>query len=146
MKFFLASLCLITVLSTGAQIREIPEVVKDAFAAQYPDADSVKFDDNLINVHVTFLNNGEHFYATYSNKGEWKQTEKGWEFDKLDSEVQEGFSKSKYANEWKVKETSIIYLPDGSERYRVKVAKSDVQKKYLFFDKTGRLIRDSLTI
>ncbi|MFL5773873.1 MAG: PepSY-like domain-containing protein [Flavisolibacter sp.] len=146
MKSLLATLCLVFSLCAGAQVREIPEAVKDAFNNQYPDADSVKFEDNLVNVHVSFLEDGERFYATYTNKGEWKQTEKGWDFSKLDSEVQDGFSKSKYANEWKVKETSVIYLPDGSERYRVKVAKNDVQKKYLFFDKSGRLIRDSLTI
>ena len=146
MKTLLVTLCCIMCISAGAQIREIPEAVKTAFESQYPDADSVKFEDNLVNVQVSFMNDGEHFLATYSNKGDWKQTEKVWDFDRLDKEVQEGFSKSKYANDWNVKETFIIYLPDGSERYRLKVSKNDVQKKYLFFDQSGRLIRDSITL
>jgi hypothetical protein len=37
-------------------------------------------------------------------------------------------------------------LPNNEVRYRIKVEKNDVQKKYLFFDRNGRLIRDSLTI
>jgi hypothetical protein len=31
-------------------------------------------------------------------------------------------------------------------RYRLKVEKNDLQKKYLFFDKNGRLLKDSITI
>ena len=133
-------------ISSTAQLREIPVPVKEAFANQYPEADSVKFEDNLVNVHVVFEIKGEKYYATYSNKGEWKQTEKDWDFSQLDAEIQNGFSKSKYANDWKVKETALIYLPDGSERYRLKVVRNDVQKKYLYFDKSGRLIRDSSTL
>jgi hypothetical protein len=146
MNRLLVAFFVLMVLSAGAQVREIPDVVKQAFSKQYPGADSVKYTDNLLNIHVSFQEKGEKLLATYSNKGEWKQTEKDWDFSKLDPEVKVGFDKSKYANEWKVKETSIIYLPDGSERFRVRISKNDLQKKYLFFDKNGRLIRDSITL
>ncbi|HWJ30224.1 MAG TPA: PepSY-like domain-containing protein [Flavisolibacter sp.] len=144
----LASLFVLLVLfsiPSFAQIRQIPIAVEDAFKKQYAKADSVDYEDNLINVRVHFLENGEKMIATYSNKGVWKETEKAWDYNKLTRDIQDGYQKSKYAD-WKVSETAIIYTPDGSEHYRIKVQKSDVQKKYLYFDKTGRLTRDTLTI
>jgi hypothetical protein len=84
--------------------------------------------------------------AKYNGDGEWKETEREFNYDDLPADVKTGYEKSKYSADWKVKETAIIYLPRNEIRYRVKVEKSDLQKKYLFFDRNGRLIRDSLTI
>jgi hypothetical protein len=127
-----------------AQIRTIPQPVKDSFDRHYPEADSVKFMDNVVNVHAIFVSNGEHYDVTYNNKGQWKQTEKEWDFDKLNSEIVDGFKKSRYAD-WKVKETAIMYQPIGAEEYRIKIAKTDLHKKYLFFNKDGRLLRETVT-
>jgi hypothetical protein len=127
-----------------AQIRTIPQPVKDSFARHYPEADSVKFMDNVLNVHAMFVSNGERFNVTYNNKGQWKQTEKDWAFDKLDPEIVDGLKKSKFAD-WSIKETTVVFLPDRSEEYRIKVAKTDFHKRYLFFNKHGRLLRESVT-
>ena len=143
------SLSIISILfSVGlcAQIRKIPSAVTNAFEQKYPLARDVEFKDVLASIHIHFLIDSEKLVAKFSNKGEWKETEKEWSYDKLSTEVQEGLQKSKYAEEWKVKETTIIYLPGGPEQYRLKVEKNDVQKKYLYFDKNGRLLRDALTI
>ena len=129
-----------------SQIRKIPSAVTSAFQRQYPAAQKVEFADNLVNVQVYFVLDSTKWMAKYNSDGDWKGSEKAWSFDKLSPEVKDGFQKSKYANDWKVTETSIIYLPGGAENYRVKVEKNDVQKKYLFFDKNGRLLRDTLTI
>jgi hypothetical protein len=59
--------------------------------------------------------------------------------------VKEGFQKSKYA-EWKVTDVRIIYRPGGTDRYRIKAEKNDIQKKNIFFNKSGRLVDDSLTL
>jgi uncharacterized protein (DUF952 family) len=83
--------------------------------------------------------------AKYNNKGEWKETEKEWSFEKLQPEVQDGFQKSKYSDEWQVKETAVILLPNNAQHYRIKVEKNDLQKKYLFFSDKGKLIRDSIS-
>ena len=83
--------------------------------------------------------------ATYTNKGLWKGTEKDWDFEKLAEEVKDGFEKSKFAD-WEVSETAVLYLPGGSEQYRLRVRKNDVQKKYLFFNKSGRLLREAITL
>jgi hypothetical protein len=128
-----------------AQIREVPELVKETFDSQYPDADSVNYEDNLVSVQVHFVQNGEKMKASYTNKGRWKETEKDWSFEQLSPEVKDGFSKSKYAD-WEVSETKIVYRPGGVERFRVKVGKNDLQKKYLFFNKSGRLMEEQITI
>jgi len=39
-----------------------------------------------------------------------------------------------------------LYLPGGSEQYRIRVRKSDVQKKYLYFNTKGRLLREAVTL
>jgi hypothetical protein len=128
-----------------AQVREIPESVKETFTSQYPNAENVKYEDNLVSVQVHFEVKGEHMVASYTNKGRWKETEKDWSYDQLPDAVKDGFQKSKYAD-WKVTDTKVIYRPGGSDRYRIKVEKNDIQKKYVYFNKTGRLVEDSITL
>ena len=133
------------VSTSFAQIRDIPKEVTDNFGAQYPTAEKVEFKDNLVNVQVNFVLNGETMQATYSNKGVWKNTEKEWNYDQLSDEIKSGFEKSKYA-EWKVVETKIVYQPGGTEIYRIKAEKNDVNKRNLFFNKSGRLMDDDITL
>ena len=128
-----------------AQVRDIPEAVKETFTSQYPGAENVTYEDNLVSVQVHFQMNGEKMVAAYNNKGRWKDTEKNWSFDQLPEAVKDGFQKSKYAD-WKVLEVKMIYRPGGSDRYRIKVEKNDIQKKNVFFNKAGRLVEDSITV
>lgn len=131
--------------SAGAQIREIPKEVTKVFANQYPKASNIDYKDQLISVDVHFTQDGEQMIASYSNKGLWKGSEKTWSYEKLSEMIKDGFQKSKYAD-WEVKETAVVYMADGSERYRLKVEKNEIQKKYLYFNPKGRLIRDSITL
>jgi hypothetical protein len=128
-----------------AQVRDIPDAVKETFSSQYPGAENVTYEDNLVSVQVHFQVNGEKMVAAYNNKGRWKDTEKNWSFDQLPEAVKDGFQKSKYAD-WKVLDVKMIYRPGGSDRYRIKVEKNDIQKKNVFFNKAGRLVEDSITV
>jgi putative PepSY-like beta-lactamase-inhibitor len=128
-----------------AQIREIPKIVEETFANQYKDASNIEFKDELVRVDVSFELEGEKMLATYSNKGVWKETKKQFDFSRLPAEVKDGFDKSKYADRT-VEETVVIYLPGGGEQYRVLAKKSDVEKKYLYFNTKGRLLRTSITL
>ena len=128
-----------------SQIREIPKEVREAFANKYPNAEDVDFKDQLVVVYVHFTKDSIKYIATYNNKGYWKETEEAWEYEKLPEPVKDGFQKSKYAD-WKVEDAAIIFQPGGDEQYRVKVGKNDLQKKYLFFNSSGRLMRDSITL
>jgi hypothetical protein len=141
---FLAGLIFISNI-LFAQVREIPEAVKETFTSQYPGAENVTYEDNLVSVQVHFKLNGENMIAAYNNKGRWKDTEKDWNFDQLPEAVKDGFQKSKYAD-WKVTEVKMILRPGGSDRYRIKAEKNDIQKKHIFFNKTGRLVDDSITL
>ena len=132
-------------VSSFAQIREIPKAVRETFSNQYPTAANTDFKDQLVKVDVNFELGGEKMIATYNNKGDWKGTEKEWEYNELSQEVKDGFEKSKYAD-WETTETKIMYLPGGGEQIRVRVRKSDVQKKYLYFNKSGRLLREAITL
>ena len=141
---FLAGLVFISNI-LFAQVREIPEAVKETFTSQYPGAENVTYEDNLVSVQVHFKLNGENMVAAYNNKGRWKDTEKNWSFDQLPEAVKDGFQKSKYAD-WKVTEVKMIFRPGGSDRYRIKAEKNDIQKKHIFFNKAGRLVDDSITL
>ena len=137
---FLAGFILFSVFSL-AQVRGIPESVKETFTSQYPDAENITYEDNLVIVLVHFQISGEKMKASYNNKGRWKDTEKEWSFDLLPETIKDGFQKSKYADR-KVTDTKIIYRPGGSDQYRVRVEKSDLQKKYIYFNQAGRLVED----
>jgi hypothetical protein len=131
--------------SSFSQIRKIPKIVEETFAQQYNGAANVDFKDQLVRVDVHFELDSQKMIASYTNKGIWKETEKEWTFDQLSEEVKDGFHKSKYADR-EVEETTVVYLPGGSEQYRIKARKSGVQKKYLFFNTKGRLLRTTVTL
>ena len=145
------SLSLIVILlsvfySVGhSQIREIPKIVEETFTSQYKGATNIDYKDQLVRVDVHFELEGEEMIATYSNKGLWRGTEKAWTFEKLPEEVKDGFQKSKYADR-EVEDTKVLYLPGGAEQYRILAKKNGVEKKYLYFNTKGRLLRTSLTL
>ncbi|ANE50688.1 hypothetical protein [Flavisolibacter tropicus] len=131
--------------TTKAQLREVPDVVEQAFAKQYAGARDIDFKDHLLNVKVHFNLKDDKMIATYTNKGVWKESEKEWMFDHFSADVKDGFEKSKYAN-WNITEAAILYRPNNLELYRVRVVKNEVQKKYLVFNPKGRLLEESITL
>ncbi|HEV8286290.1 MAG TPA: PepSY-like domain-containing protein [Chitinophagaceae bacterium] len=143
--YFLFILTLFFFFNSFSQVTKIPQSARDNFARQYPAAQKVNWDNDVIDVNVRFELNGEKMNAEYNNKGIWKKTEKSWAYDKLPEAVKDGFNKSKYADRG-VTETVIVYLPGDVEQYRLKVEKNDLQKKYLFFNQEGRLVRDAITL
>ena len=64
---------------------------------------------------------------------------------KLPDDVKDGLEKSRYAD-WDIEDLILLYLPGGIEQYRIKAKKSDVKKKYLYFNPKGRLLRESVTL
>jgi len=145
-KVFVAVLGAVLLTTTSfAQIREIPKEVKEAFEKQYPSAQKVSYSDNLVDVHVIFYLDTVRNVAKYSNKGVWKETDRGYSFNQVGSDVKVGFEKSKYAD-WPVTEVAIIEVPNQEDRIRIKVEKGELTKRYLYFNKEGRLIRDAITL
>jgi hypothetical protein len=129
-----------------AQVRKIPASVTEAFKDKYPDAGNVEWKDKLSGFIATFEENGTKYEARFSNKGIWENTENKIESDELPEAVNEGFEKSKYADEWNIESVYRIELPGEKIQYRMQVAKSDLQKKNLLFNSEGRLLKDRITL
>jgi hypothetical protein len=145
-KGLLLNACLLLLSGIAfSQIREMPKAVEEAFANQYKGATNIEFKDQLTSVDVHFELEGEKMIASYSNKGLWKETQKELSIDSLPPDVKAGLEKSKFADR-EIENAIVLYLPGGTEQYRLKARKNDVEKKYLYFNPKGRLLRESLTL
>ena len=145
-RLFLFLMILLVISSRGnAQVTSIPEQAKENFFKQYPDAKNVQWENDVVNVNARFEQDSSKMNAEYSNKGIWKRTLKDWDYDKLTTDVKDGFEKSKYAGN-QVLDVKVLYLPGYVIQYRVKVAKNNVERKFLFFNTEGRLIRTTVAI
>lgn len=147
---FVLLLSLAAVTVTQAQIRKIPSDVTNAFKAKYPNAKDVEWKDKLTAFDAQFKDNGKNMTVTFNSKGEWQKTEKALTFDEAPAAVKDGLAKSKYASrdEWKPGDVvTMITKDDNSTQYRVYVDKvGGVQKKYLFFNPSGQLEKETLTL
>jgi hypothetical protein len=143
--YLIFSFLMMGVIHSFAQIREIPKEVREQFSRQYPMATDVDFNDNLLNINVEFTLENEKWTAEYNNKGVWKHSEKKWTYEQLPEAVKDGFQKSKYADR-EVKSVIMIYYPGDMIQYRIKTEKSAVERKYLYFNPQGRLLRETITI
>lgn len=141
-------LFVLLVMLTGnsySQVARISDEVKENFTRQYPDAQNVKWFNDVIKINVQFELGSDQMDAQYTNKGIWKNTLKVISYDDLPDEVKDGFEKSKFSGR-EVTDVRILYLPGDIEQYRIRVEKNNLQKKYLYFNTDGRLIRDSNTL
>ncbi len=132
-------------LQAQAQVTSIPEQAKENFFKQYPDAKNVKWENDLVNVNARFEQDSNKMNAEYNNKGIWKRTLKEWSYEKLTTDIKDGFTKSKYAGK-QVLDVKVLYLPGYVIQYRLKVEKNNVENKFLFFNTEGRLIRTTVAI
>ena len=131
--------------TTSAQVTKIPPTAKENFSKQYPTATDEVWYNDILEVNVRFELDGKKMSALYNNKGIWKNTMQDAEYDQLPPAVIDGFNKSKYV-ERSVTETKIIFYPGNVTLYRIKAEKNDIEKKLLFFNEKGRLVRDALTL
>lgn len=143
-KYFALFLAFIT-FSASAQLRKVPAEVTAAFESKYPEAKKVSWKDNITNFEARFILSDVETSAKFNKKGEWLVTEKTVEYIGLPEAVQDGFKKSKYAD-WEVKKVAMVDESDRELVYRILVKKNDVQKRYLFFNKDGKLTKDPITI
>ncbi len=136
---------LATFHNTHAQLRKVPAEVTEAFKAKYPDTRNVEWKDKLTSFIVYFEMNDDKYQSKFNNKGAWQQTEKEINESDLPEAVKDGYDKSKFTA-WEIVTVATIENKDNNVQYRLMVKKNDVEKKYLFFDTDGRLLRDVITI
>jgi len=142
------ALCLTAAIynTADAQVRKIPAEVTEAFRQKYPTALNVEWHDHLTNFTATFDLDKVHYEAKFNNKGFWQNTENKIEDSAIPAPVKDGFQKSKYAEDWNIKQAYKIALREDKTQYRLEIQKNDIQKKQLYFDSTGRLLRDNITL
>ena len=134
-------------VSAQAQFRSIPADVTGALQKQYPGASKVSWSDKLSYFQATFsLDTGGVFTARYGSKGEWRGTDEIITKDQIPATVLDGYSKSKYSGDWKDTGYTRVYLPAGGVQYKILIRKGSVQKKYLLFSDTGKMISDYTTL
>jgi hypothetical protein len=147
MKSLLALSLIFTIYSTAeAQVRKIPGSVTDSFKVKYPSASNVEWHDHLSGFTATFDMNNTHYEARFSNKGVWQNTENKINESDIPAAVKDGLQKSKYADDWSIKDVYKIAVPENKLQYRLEVKKGDIQRKNLLFSSEGKLLKDNLTI
>jgi hypothetical protein len=144
-KAFFSCLFFSVLFFAEAQIRKIPADVTDAFTARYPHATKVEWRDKLHYFEASFKLNGSSITANFSSNGEWQASERILDFDQLPDEVRDGFLKCKYAD---LQKKDIYELQELGKplRYRITVQKSGIQKKNLYFDVNGRLLKEAMSL
>jgi hypothetical protein len=130
---------------SNAQFRKIPANVTDAFAARYPHATKVEWKDKLQYFQASFELNGSNIIAHFSSDGEWKVSEREMDFNDLPDEVKDGFQKSKYEN---LQINGVYEVQEMGKplQYRIFVQKSGLQKKQVYFDANGKLLKDNMVL
>ena len=132
-------------IGSFAQVRKIPAAVTEAFSKKYPKAQEVEYKDNLINVQVHFLLDSVRMTAKFNSDGEWKETEKESNYDAVPADVKDGFQKSKYEN-MQVNGVYEVQEMGKPLQYRIFVQKSGLQKKQVYFDANGKLLKDNMVL
>lgn len=149
MKFvlsFVLSFMLISFSAGAQQLFSVPDIVKQTFDKQYPDAQDLKWTNGLDNHSVRFTLGERKLKANYAPKGDWVSTEEQIKMEALPQVVQEGFNKSKY-KDWPVKDVVAVTKPrENANEYFIVVQKSTLNKKKLVFDAKGRLYEELISL
>jgi hypothetical protein len=123
-----------------AQIRDVPAAVTEAFKQKFPSATDVSWKDHLANFEASFKMESHDYKANFNGDGQWKRTEKMISFEELPGSVKTSFNDSKYSG-WKKGSVAEVDDHDDGFRYRVFVQKNAVQKKFIYFDRDGKLVK-----
>lgn len=145
MRFILFGLLLFFCSSLFSQIRKIPSEVTVAMTERYPHAEKISWRDNISSFRAEYFLNGVEMKSDFTSKGEWIASEKKIEFETLPENVLNGFSKSKYTD-WTKGNVAEITRQGKPLQYRIYVRKNAVEKKYLYFNADGVLVREAITL
>lgn len=144
-KILVALIITLTITSAlNAQLRKVPASVTEAFKTKFSSASQVEWKDRIINFEASFLQDGITKTAQFTKEGIWVQTTSTMAFSGLPAAVQDGFKKSKYAD-WEIKSVAVVEEKNKPIAYKVYIKKDDIQKRNLFFNKGGKLLKDNIT-
>ena len=130
---------------SNAQFRKIPIEATNALKVKYPQATNVAWKGGLSTYKAAFDIDNVRHTAEFNSKGEWVRTERRLTYDKLPASVADGLHKSLYAD-WEHSELLQVDEKDKETEFRIRVKKSSFSGKYLYFNSTGRLLREGISI
>ena len=136
---------LLITTATHAQIRKIPSSATENFKTKYPTAESVEWKDKITHYSAIFTIDEKSYEAHFDNDGNWKESIVKLEDSEVPTEINDGFSKSKYTD-WTIDKVEKIETNSGKVQYRMQVKKGDLRKKILYFTPEGRLSKDHITL
>lgn len=141
-KYVLLSSLLVAAFTSNAQLFKVPDLVKQVFDKQYPDAKEVDWNGGVDNHTVLFRLGEKKYKASYTPSGSWNYTETKVVIGSLPKSIQLSFGASNYKT-WTVKECIEIVKPRAeANEYKIIVQKSAINKKVLLFDAKGRLYEE----
>ena len=136
----------VSISTIAQQLFSVPDIVKQSFDKQYPDAKDLKWSGGLDNHIVRFTLGEKKLKTVYTPKGDWVSTEEQVKMETLPEVVQQGFKDSKY-KDWAVKDVMTVTKPRAeANEYYIIVQKSALNKKKLVFDAKGRLYEELLSL
>ena len=111
----------------------VPEAVRTAFLAKFPQVEHVKWDKEDGNFEAEFQTGSIEYSAVFTASGEWKETEQEIEVNQLPQAVKDYLAKNN--TDKKVKEAAKITYADGKISYE-----AEINGKDLLFDDNGNLL------
>lgn len=133
MKRTLLMAAFVAATLTGANAQKInadklPKAVKEAFAKQYPHANTVKWDKEDADYEASFKHDGKELSVVLNAKGEVQEVETEIQVSALPASVQEALKGKK------IKEAAEI-KKGGKTYYEAQVGSKD-----FFFDANGKAV------
>jgi protoheme ferro-lyase len=138
MKYIIATATLLLGLTFTAHSQEVPQKVSDSFSKKYPDAKSVKWEEESKNEwEVEFTLNSKKYTADFTDDGKWIETEQRILPNDLPKHIKSVIVTD--YNGYKIDHAEIIENIDF-KGYEVEIENSS-RTINLFFDGTGKLIK-----
>lgn len=144
-------LFLLSVVCTGlykqglGQAKTTPLPVTSNFASMFPNAKNIEWRDKVSDYQVFFVTDNSKCEAKYSPAGKWISTEKQIKNDSIPAAIKASLKSGKYTD-WTIQSAYELNFSDQPVQYHIRVTKNDMPNKILFFDKSGQMLKENLSM
>ena len=143
---FLSSVVCIGLNKQGlGQTKAAPLPVTNNFASMFPNAKNIEWRDKVSDYQVFFVTDNTRCEAKFGTDGKWISTEKQIKNDSIPAAIKESLKSGKYAD-WILQSAYRLNFPDQPDQYHIVVTKNNMPNKILFFDKSGQILKENLSL
>jgi hypothetical protein len=136
--FLLLTILIFVSAGSFAQNIKVPQAVREAFTAKFPDAENVKWEkENASEYEANFTIIGMEMSANFSKDGTWLETETSIGVDQLPRAVKDAINRSFSGGI--VTEASRVEKADKTIQYEADI-KVRSKKKEAVFDEKGNIL------